>query len=429
MATSASEQGVIIPAISTASSTAAIRSLGRKGIKTVAISEHESPPGFRSKYCDEQIPVPDPTEDLPGYEESLRVLARRPDIETILPFREADVYVLSRNNSYFSDHLGTVWPTLDMLNLVQDRIKLRDAADAADIAIPETTTLDRWTDWNTPAVIKPRYTVHAPEYSEEFDYPGPETGSTTYLPPNIEPDLEKVVEKMGHTPIIQEYIPTTDEYGFFAFYDEGQPVATFQHRQRRGWKYAGGPSAYRESVSIPALDRAGRALLDELEWNGVAMVEFLRDPETGEFKLMEINPRFWSSLPFTVQAGVDFPYMVWQHATGESITAQEPYKVDIGGHLIRGEVLHLHSILREEYPLVERPSFAGTVRDIAVTLVTEPRFDYLSRDDPGPFITEVITSLQNTRPAITRSIRSESSGENRTRDQTTLARVASWFHQ
>jgi len=427
MATSASAQGVVIPAISTASSTAAIRSLGKKNIKTVVISEHESPPGFRSKYCDEQIPVPDPTEDLLGYEEALRVLARRPDVQTILPFREADIYVLSRNKSYFSDHLGSVWPSIETLNLVQDRIKLRDAARAANVAIPETKTLDTWTDWSTPAVIKPRYTVHAPEYSSEFDHPGPETGSTTYLPPATEPNLERIVEEMGHTPIIQEYIPTTDEYGFFALYDDGEAVATFQHRQRRGWKYAGGPSAYRESVSIPALDQAGRALLDELEWNGVAMVEFLRDPETGTFKLMEINPRFWSSLPFTVQAGVDFPLLFYQQSTGKEIGPQSPYKVGIGGHLLRGEALHLHSILREEYPLVERPSFAGTLRDITVSLVTQPRFDYLSRDDPGPFVGEVVTTLKNIRPTGISPLISNESGESHSREQTTLARVASWF--
>ncbi len=428
------EQGVIIPAISTASSTAAIRSLGRKDIKTVVISEHDSPPGVRSKYCDVQIPVPDPTEDLPGYEQALRVLARRPDVETILPFREADIYILSKNKSYFAEHLGTVWPSLETLNKVQDRIQLRDAAIAANVALPKTTTLDNWTDWKTPAVTKPRYTVHAPEYNEEFTCPHPESGSTTYLPPDIEPDTEKIISEMGHIPIIQEYIPTTDEYGFFAQYDEGEPVATFQHRQHRGWKYAGGPSAYRESVSIPALERAGRALLDELDWDGVAMVEFLRDPETDEFKLMEINPRFWSSLPFTVQAGVDFPFMYYQQATETEIPSQRPYKAGIGGHLLRGEALHLYSILREDSPLVERPSFAGAARDIALSLVTQPRFDYASRDDPGPFVAEVANTLNSLQPKYRKqsAIEPETTDiketEN-TRTRAAVARVFSWLYQ
>jgi len=389
------EQGVVIPAIETASSTAAIRSLGRWGVRTVVVSEHDNPPGFRSQYCDEQVRVPDPAVDMTGYEQALLSLAEREDVDTILPFREADVYALARNRDEFAEYVGTPWPGLDRLRRVQDRIELRDAAAAAGVTIPRTEPLDEWSSWDSPCVVKPRYTVHAPEYAARFGTPAPEQGSTTYLPSGTEPDAEAITKRMGHVPIVQEYVPTTDEYGFFAQYDEGTPVATFQHRQRRGWKYAGGPSAYRESVSIPELEAAGTALLDELDWHGVAMVEFLRNPDTGEFELMEINPRFWSSLPFTVQAGVDFPHLYWLQATDRSLPDPPGYRVGIGGHLLRGEALHLHSILREEYPLVEAPSFLGTARDIGESLLRERRFDYLSRDDPGPMIGELELTVRS----------------------------------
>lgn len=386
-------QGALISAIDTASSTAAIRSLGKAGLRTVVISEHRNPPGFRSKYCDERIRVPSPNTDLSGYEQALLTLARREDVQTILPFREADIYILSRNREYFESHLGTPWPRLEILRQVQDRIKLRDIAATAGVAQPHTKTLENWTDWNRPCIVKPRYTMHAPEYEAEFTTPMVEMGSTRYLQPGEKPDSDEIQREMGHTPLVQEFVPTTDEYGFFALYDSGKPVATFQHRQRRGWKYAGGPSAYRESVSIPALENAGRALLNELDWHGVAMVEFLRDPESDQFKLMEINPRFWSSLPFTIQAGVDFPSLYWRQATGKSVD-QPRYTIGIGGHLIRGELLHLHSILAEEYPLVPKPSLSRTTLDVFFSLLREPRFDYLSRDDPGPMRAEIVNMIR-----------------------------------
>lgn len=385
----AQTQGAIIPAIGTASSTAAVRSLGRRGVKTIVVSERDTPPAFRSQYCDKQVAVPDPTSDFAGYEQALLTLAEQEDVQTILPFREPDIYALARNREQLRTHLGTPWPTLDTLGQVQDRITLRDAAAEAGVSMPRTEPLDQFEEWETPSIIKPRYTMRAPEYARAFDSVSPTLASTTYLPPGSEPDINAIIDEMGHVPLVQEYVPTTDEYGFFAQYRNGTPVATFQHRQRRGWKYSGGPSAYRESVSIPALESAGRAVLDALDWHGVAMVEFLRDPETGEFKLMEVNPRFWSSLPFTVQAGVDFPHLYWLQATGQPLPDSNNYTVDIGGHLLRGELLHLHSILREEYPLVEKPSFPGTLRDVAVSLLREPRFDYLSRDDPGPMLGEL----------------------------------------
>ena len=386
------DRGVVVPAVRTASSTAAVRSLGSRGVPTIAVSDDTSAPAFASKYCDETVTVPDPGGDLAAYEAALLELAERPDVATVLPFREPDVYALARNRREFADHVATPWPSLDTLRQVQDRVRLFEAASRAGVAMPETRRFDEWDAWDREVIVKPRYTVHASEYAERFGSSHVQGSSTRYVAPGEAPDREALLEEMGHVPLVQEYVPTAEEYGFFALYDHGEAVATFQHCQRRGFKYCGGPSAFRESVDIPELEAAGLRLLDELEWHGVAMVEFLRDPDTGDFRLMEVNPRFWSSLPFTVQAGVDFPYLYWAQATGRPVAAPE-YDVGVAGHLLRGELLHLHSILAEDYPLVDRPSFGGTAVDVAGSLVRQPRFDYLDVDDPGPFVRDVANAL------------------------------------
>ncbi|WP_049926077.1 carboxylate--amine ligase [Halopiger goleimassiliensis] len=377
---------VVVPAIDAASSVACMRSLGRRGIDTIGISEQRRAPGFSSRYVGETIRVADPSADLSAYEDAILELAHRSDVRTVIPVREADVYVLARNYDRLDDLVATAWPTLERLRRVQDRSRLFDAARSADVATPETKPLDAWTEWDDDVIVKPRYTVHAPEYSTDFDERRVNERSTRYVPADATPDQAAIVEEMGHVPLVQEYVPTTDEYAFFALYDRGEPVATFQHRQERAWKYAGGPSAYRESIDVPELDAAGRRLLGELDWHGLAMVEFLRHPETGEFLLMEVNPRFWTSLPFTVQAGVDFPYLYWRQSTDRPITTEPSYEVGIGGHLLRGELLYLHSILSEEYPVVERPSFSRAVRNVLTSLAREPRFDYADLDDPLPFL-------------------------------------------
>ncbi|ARS91129.1 ATP-grasp domain-containing protein [Natrarchaeobaculum aegyptiacum] len=377
---------VVVPAIDAASSVACMRSLGRRGIETIAISEQRSPPGFRSRYVDETVRVPDPALDLEAYEDAILELARREDVCTIIPVREADIYVLARNVESLESEIATAWPTLPQLRTVQDRVRLFDAASEAGVASPETKPFDEWASWDDDSIVKPRYTVHTPEYAPAFDTRQTNPFSTRYIPAGHAPDRSRLVDRMGHVPIVQEYVPDSDEYAFFALYRDGEAVATFQHRQRRGWKYAGGPSAYRESVDIPELYDAGHALLDHLEWHGLAMVEFLRDPETGEFKLMEVNPRFWTSLPFTVRAGVDFPYLYWLQATGRELPDPPDYDIGLGGHLLRGELLHLHSILYEEYPVVDRPKLSRTILEMALTLALHPRFDYLDPDDFGPFV-------------------------------------------
>ncbi|GAB7118013.1 carboxylate--amine ligase [Natrinema pallidum] len=387
------DASVLVPGIDAPSTVACLRSLHPRGIRTIVGSESRSTPAASSAYRDEFVTLPDPETELAAYGDALLSLAERPAVRTIVPVREEDVYVLAKRKAAFADEIATPWPDFETLRRVQDRVELFAAAEAAGVGTPETDLLDQWTDWSRETVVKPRYTVASPTYlGARFE--DAEIGSTAYQRPGKPPDEQAVVEKRGHTPIVQERIADSREFGFFALYDRGDPVATFQHCQRRGWEYCGGPSAYRESVHIPALETAGRALLSELEWHGLAMVEFLRDPADGEFKLMEINPRFWSSLPFSIRAGADFPYYYWQLAIDEPIRSEPTYEVGLGGHLLRGELSYLHSVATEEYPLVDRPSLAAAAREVATSLVRQPRFDYAVADDPVPFFQDGVNLVR-----------------------------------
>jgi hypothetical protein len=127
------------------------------------------------------------------------------------------------------------------------------------------------------------------------------------------------------------------------------------------------------------------------------MVEFLKDPSTGEFKLMEVNPRFWTSLPFTIQAGVDLPYYAWLLAGGRADEITQGYEVGIGGHLLRGELLFLHSLFTEETPLAERPAVGSSLANIGRSLASEPRLDNFSLSDPLPFLRDARNALGEIR--------------------------------
>ncbi|NHN61423.1 MULTISPECIES: carboxylate--amine ligase [Halorussus] len=394
-------KSVVVSAVDVPSSFVALRSLHRRGVHTVAVSERESPEVFCSRYCDEAVRVPSPCRSAVAYKDALLDLAARDDVQTILPFREEDVYVLSRYRDEFAEHIATPFPDFETLCRVQDRMALFDVAADIGVAIPETELLTDCDDWSRPSIVKGRYTILADAFRESTAAPEakpvrnngdePVEGlrqppATSYLPPGRRPNVEALCDAAGHVPLIQEYMPDTDEYSFCAMYDSGEALATFQHRQIRGFHYSGGTSSFRKSVDEPALEAAGLALLDELEWHGPADVEFKRDPTTGEFKLMEINPRFWSSVPFAVQAGADFPLYYWLVATGRSDLVDPGYEVGIGGHLLMGEVSYLLSVLREDVPLVDRPSMPEALASVLTSFVRYPRFDYLDTSDPCPAV-------------------------------------------
>jgi hypothetical protein len=74
------------------------------------------------------------------------------------------------------------------------------------------------------------------------------------------------------------------------------------------------------------------------------MVEFRRDSRVGDYKLMEINPKFWGSLDLALAAGADFPGDLCQMALGRTLSFSDQYQRNLryqwplSGH---GELFHL----------------------------------------------------------------------------------------
>ena len=85
-------------------------------------------------------------------------------------------------------------------------------------------------------------------------------------------------------------------------------------------------------------------MLRSLKWHGVAMVEFKKDERDNEFKLMEINPKFWGSLALSIRCGVDFPYLAAQMAYTGDIKKAGAYKTGVRYRwLFPDDTLHLLS--------------------------------------------------------------------------------------
>lgn len=393
-------------------SVTAVRSLGQRGVRTIVASDSDRSPAFTSKYCDERVRLPSPYDDLLSYRDVLLDLAARPSVKTIVPVREEDVYVLSRYREAFAEHLTPVWPTMETLATVHDRLDLFSAAERAGVTVPETALLTDVEEWDRRLIAKGRYGALTNYYVEEI--PPTESWSmpnTQYFEPGDPPDVENLIDRMGHVPIVQEYVPGT-EYTIRALYDEGEALFSTQKALRRGFKYPRGPSVYHEAVDIPELREAGLAVLDELEWHGVASVGFIRDEETGEFEILEINPRFWSSLPCDIHAGVDYPLYYWRLANGDSGPFTPDYRPGTASHFIRGEISHLHSVATEQYPFVEKPSLLRTAVETVGSMVTQPHFDYLSTDDIRPFVRDTLNAvlegrdIGSSRPTTTLSAES-----------------------
>ncbi|MBK6491545.1 MAG: ATP-grasp domain-containing protein [Sphingomonadales bacterium] len=147
--------------------------------------------------------------------------------------------------------------------------------------------------------------------------------------------------------MIQRYITGHGE-GVFGLFRAGDPSVLFAHRRLRERPPSGGVSVLREAIALPEpmTDYAVR-IMQFARWDGVAMIEFKVDRETQVPYLMEVNGRFWGSLQLAIDAGIDFPALLYNSVTGTSAPAElQPYRVGVRSHWWLGGVDHLLARLR-----------------------------------------------------------------------------------
>ena len=117
--------------------------------------------------------------------------------------------------------------------------------------------------------------------------------------------------------MLQEFIVGVGA-GYFVLSDNGKPIAEFMHRRIVEINPLGGASIKAASNFDPKLLSLGRKIVKKTSFTGVMMIEFKKEAETGNYYLMEINPKFWVSLELAYKAGVDFPrYLVDFYLKGE----------------------------------------------------------------------------------------------------------------
>jgi predicted ATP-grasp superfamily ATP-dependent carboligase len=181
--------------------------------------------------------------------------------------------------------------------------------------------------------------------------------------------------------------------GIFLLLWEGQLQASFAHRRIREKPPAGGVSVYRESIPAdPDLVARSRALLDRFGWSGVAMVEYKVDAKAGTPYLMEINGRFWGSLQLAIDAGVDFPLLLVELATGKHPAPVTTYRTGVRSRWWWGDVDHLIArVRRSPAALGLPPGSPSRLRAIAdFLLLWRPgdRNEIWRWSDPAPLLRE-----------------------------------------
>ncbi len=277
---------------------AATRSLGRAGWH-VGIGSPR--PGFAaaSRFAAAWHEVPPPEEDPDAF---LAAIRRAGDYDLVFGAGDGEVLVLSERR----DELDSAVPYGPHQGVARafDKVALAEAAQRVGLEIPHAG--------EAPLVVKPRHTtVRARD------------GSPLRLRAEIAATSEEAaarveyLESVGAEAVTQGYVEG-DLVAYVALADrERRVVAGFQ--QRASVVSPGGGSVRAETVPIDlALEEKVTALLTDLDWFGIAQVQF-QQPPRGEPVLIDLNGRFYGSMALGIAAGVDLPAMWADLALGRPV--------------------------------------------------------------------------------------------------------------
>ncbi|MCZ6772295.1 MAG: hypothetical protein O7G83_09985, partial [Proteobacteria bacterium] len=187
---------------------------------------------------------------------------------------------------------------------------------------------------------------------------------------------------LQHSPVlVQEFFKGSGVGVEFIAHD-GEILLDFQHA-RLHEPPSGGGSSYRKSTLVdPALRHATAKIAKALNYSGVGMVEFLYDFSSRKWVFVEINGRFWGSLPLAVAAGADFPRYLFEMLTDKRKQFPARIKTGVAGRnllrdcrwlidTVRHRGLNLWGQLRLAGQLIGEMRYPLTLRSHSDTLVMD----------------------------------------------------------
>ena len=296
---------------------AALRSLGRGGVRTFAVDHRPWALGFKSRYAHRVI-APEPVADEDGFITAMAALGERFDGPTpVLATHDEHLNAMVKRSAELSPHFrypAPAWPVLEALQRKRHQL---DTARGCGVGIPETRhpasaqeAVADAEELGYPVFLKPSDPV---EFKRRFKRQAFECHTAA----EVETHYTEMAE---FEPMLQEFVPGSDDelYTLGSYLNaDGEALGVFCGRKLRQTRENQGSARVGEAVWVDAVVEDGLRLLRALEFTGVSQVEFKRDSRTGEFKLMEVNPRLWQWHGLASVCGVDLPMIAYLDLIGQ----------------------------------------------------------------------------------------------------------------
>lgn len=297
---------------------AGLRGLGRAGIETVALAHRRAAAGSWSRYAAGREITPAVLDDPAGFAEAVGRIAAREGPLVVYPGREEALDALLANPPAPAARLP--YPGPDALHAIRSKPAVAERAAEAGLGAPDTiavaTAAELLADLPpTPCVVK----ESRPGGALERVYVAEDARELRALLESFPTGQELLIQEQLSGPLLA--VCLVIDRG-------GAVVAAIHQRARRTWPAAAGPSSL--AISVPedrALTERCAATLAGAGYWGLAELQFIGSPEGP--RLIDVNPRFYGSLPLALACGVNLPAAWHAVATDGEPPVRAPYPAGV----------------------------------------------------------------------------------------------------
>lgn len=370
-------------------SLAAIRSLGERGLRVAAVDTSPGVPAFSSRWCQQAFICP-ADEGGEAYFSYLEELLGLINVRVLIMASDATVALIRKHREQLEGRVQIALAKEPALGIAISKERTLEIARRLGIRVPLSLKVESLSQVDAaldeiglPAIIKP---VESWASNEQE---GTRLGCLLVTTPDEARLAVEDLTRFGGCVLFQQFLSGRRE-SVSILYAHGQIYAYYAQWHTHSIH---GASALRQSIAVPPdIGSAAEQLVRGINLEGIAEVEFRRD-SAGKLYLMEVNPRLWSSTELAVRSGVDFPYLLYQWASGEEIDMMMQYP--IGGRLryLRGEIYYTVTALmpswRKGWPDLEITPPLRAILDFCFNFFIPTGYDYVHWRDPLPVLTAI----------------------------------------
>jgi predicted ATP-grasp superfamily ATP-dependent carboligase len=317
---------------------AAVRSLGRRGIRVTTADPSRLAVSAWSRYTSVRVQSPH-VQDTDRFLDWLLQYGRTHGKHVLLPTSDDTAWLYALHRERLSEYFYLSSTTFDVIYQLLNKRRLYQAAVHAGLHIPRTWFPETADDLRRaaaearfPLMIKPVTQVMFKTQSKGILVESPDQLVSRYAEFGRQPYRSALLalDPSASRPMVQEFFPeaATGIYNISAYVRDGYLTGARGARKLlQQPRRLGTGVCFEEAPVVPALAEGLGRLVASVGFSGVFEAEFIETD--GDPVLIDFNPRFYNQMAFDIARGLPLPLLAYIDALGRPADLEsliEPHK-------------------------------------------------------------------------------------------------------